>query len=137
MAQFNPSRKFPTDFNKGNKYKPGDGVQSSTINHLIESALWVQELAFGDAVVFGDLSYEIEVFAKDSSKWTKNGNVWETRILQTTHNFSKINSIVVEKRMEDDLWENVVYSYKRYKSGTVAVIVDEKIDVRIIIKGEK
>lgn len=81
--------------------------------------------------------YEVEVHASDNKSWVKNGNVWEIRILQTSHNFSKINSIVIERQMEDGLWENMVYSYKRYKSGTVAVIVDEKIDVRIIIKGEK
>lgn len=46
MAEFNPSRKFPTDFNKGKKYKAGDGVQALTINNLIESALWIQEIAF-------------------------------------------------------------------------------------------
>ena len=46
MAQFNPSKKSPTDFNKGEKYKAGDGVQATTVNNLIESALWVQELAF-------------------------------------------------------------------------------------------
>ena len=46
MAQFNPSKKSPTDFNKGAKYKAGDGVQATTVNNLIESALWVQELAF-------------------------------------------------------------------------------------------
>lgn len=46
MADFNPSRKFPTDFNEGKKYKAGDGVQALTINNLIESALWIQNLAF-------------------------------------------------------------------------------------------
>lgn len=46
MAQFNPSNKIPSDFNGGKRYKKGDAVQASTINNLIESALWVQELAF-------------------------------------------------------------------------------------------
>lgn len=136
MAQFNPSRKFPTDFNKGNKYKPGDGVQSSTINHLIESALWVQELAFGDAIVLGDVAYEIEVFST-SNDWQQVNGKWQFKIPQTTHQFKKINSIVAEKKTDKEIYENMVYSYKRYLTGSIAVIVDNKIDMRIIIKGEK
>ena len=81
--------------------------------------------------------YEVEVYASDNKSWVKNGDKWETRILQTNHNFSKINNVIAERKMAENMWENMVYSYKRYKSGTVAVIVDEKIDVRIIIKGEK
>ena len=47
MAQeFIPSNKVPSDFNGGKRYKKGDAVQASTVNNLIESALWVQELAF-------------------------------------------------------------------------------------------
>ena len=136
MAEFNPSRKFPTDFNKGKKYKAGDGVQSSTINNLIESALWVQDLAFGDAIVLGDVSYEVEV-SSTSTDWQQVNSKWQFKIPQTTHDFKKITSIVAERKMSNDMYENMVYTYKRYNSGSVSVIVDSKIDMRIIIKGEK
>lgn len=136
MAQFNPSRKFPTDFNKGNKYKAGDAVQASTINNLVESALWVQDLAFGDAIVLGDVSYEVEV-SSTSTDWQQVNGKWSVRILQTTHNFKKIHSVLAERKMDSEMYENMIYIYKRYNSGSIAVIVDEKIDMRIIIKGEK
>lgn len=136
MTQFNPSRKFPTDFNKGNKYKAGDAVQATTVNNLIESALWVQDLAFGDAVVFGDVSYEVEV-SSTSTDWQQVNGKWQFKIPQTTHQFKKINSIVAERKMDSEMYENMIYSYKRYLTGSIAVIVDEKINMRIIIKGEK
>lgn len=136
MAQFNPSRKFPTDFNKGDKYKAGDSVQATTVNNLIESALWVQDLAFGEAIVFGDVSYEIEV-PSTSSNWQQINGKWQVRILQTTHNFKKIHSILAERKMDSEMYENMIYSYKRYLTGSVAIIVEEKINMRIIIKGEK
>ena len=43
MATFNPSKKVATDFNKGNQYKNGDGVQAETINNLVENQLYLQE----------------------------------------------------------------------------------------------
>lgn len=46
MGDFIPSKKNQSDFNNGKKYKAGDGVQALTINNLIESALWIQEIAF-------------------------------------------------------------------------------------------
>lgn len=136
MIQFNPSKKFPTDFNKGKKYKAGDGVQSKTINDLIESALWVQELAFGDAVIIGDLAYEVEV-STTSIDWQQVNGRWQIKIPQSTHGFSKINSVVAERKTSTDVYENMIYTYKRYLTGSIAVIVDNKINMRIIIKGEK
>lgn len=136
MTQFNPSIKYPTDFNKGNKYKAGDAVQSKTINDLIESALWVQELAFDGAIIIGDITYTTEI-SSQSSLWQEVSGKFQIRILQTTHGFNKINSIVAERKTATDMYENMIYSYKRYLTGTVAVTVDDKIDMRIIIKGEK
>lgn len=43
MATFNPSKKVATDFNKGNQYKNGDGVQAETINNLVENQLYLQK----------------------------------------------------------------------------------------------
>lgn len=60
MAQFNPNIKVPTDFNKGKKYKAGDAVQADTLNNLIESALWVQTLAFGETVTIASYNPETE-----------------------------------------------------------------------------
>ena len=136
MTQFNPSRKFPTDFNKGNKYKPGDGVQSTTINNLIESALWVQDLAFGEAIVLGDVSYEVEV-SSTSTDWQQVNGKWQCKIPQTVQQFKKIKSIAAERRMDSEMYENMIYSYKRYLTGSIAVMVDNKINMKIIIKGEK
>ena len=42
MANFNPSKKVASDFNNGNIYKNGDGVQAETINNLVENQLYLQ-----------------------------------------------------------------------------------------------
>ena len=80
--------------------------------------------------------YELEVLSTDSV-WETNGEKVQVRIPKTTHKFTKIHSIIAERKTETDMCENMIYSYKRYLSGSVAVIVDSKIDMRIIIKGEK
>lgn len=136
MAGFTPSKKYPSDFNRGVKYKSGDAVQAKTVNDLVESALWVQELAFsGGGTIIGGKSYDAEI-SSTSTEWTQYNGFWQIKILQVTHNIGKITGIDVEKKVAEGEYENMVYSYKRYSSGSVAIIVDEKIDIRIIIKGE-
>lgn len=84
-------------------------------------------------------AYTLEVLSTDNV-WEQVGNKWQVRIAQTTHNFKKIQSIVAERLSEDEegaAYENMVHSYKQYRSGSIAIIVDKKIDMKIIIKGEK
>jgi hypothetical protein len=66
MAQdFIPSNKYPSDFNGGKRYKKGDAVQAKTINDLIESALWVQELAFEGGGGTGSLKATYDPFKRE------------------------------------------------------------------------
>lgn len=44
MAKFLPTKKLLTDFNGGNRYVSGDGVQPTTLNNIIESQLYTQEM---------------------------------------------------------------------------------------------
>lgn len=136
MVGFTPSKKYPSDFNGGVKYKSGDAVQAKTVNDLVESALWVQELAFGDATIVGETPYEVEV-SSNSNDWQQVNGKWQFRIPQTAHNFQRINSVVAERKMNTDRYENMIYSYKRYLTGAIAIIVDKRIDMKVVIKGEK
>ena len=45
MADFVPSQKYASDFNKAKKYENGDAVQAETVNNLIEGQLFVQGIA--------------------------------------------------------------------------------------------
>lgn len=81
-------------------------------------------------------TYELEVLSTDNI-WENTGEKYQIRILPTAHNFKKIYSITAERKMPTGFYENMVYSYKRYSSHSISVIVDSKIDMRIIIKGEK
>lgn len=45
MAEFVPSQKYASDFNKAKKYENGDAVQAETVNNLIEGQLFVQGIA--------------------------------------------------------------------------------------------
>lgn len=79
-------------------------------------------------------AYELKVLATDAV-WEKVNGKYQVRVAQVTHNFKKIYSIVAQRKVTNDCYENMIYSYKIYKSGSVAVIVDNKIDIRIVIKG--
>lgn len=162
--KFEANQKWATDFNNGNKYKKNDGVQASTINNLIEGVLYVQGLAFGDiepiiqtgvqdvqvngesvlsydgkvANISIEKPYEKEISINDG-RWKQpvNTTKWQITIPQVDHGFNKITRIVAERITEIGTHENMVYSYKRYSSGNVAIITDYKIDMYIIIKGTK
>lgn len=160
--KFEANQKWATDFNNGNKYKKNDGVQASTINNLIEGVLYVQGLAFGDiepiiqtgvqdvqvngesvlsydgkvANISIDRPYSLDV-PEDSEKWKQVGKKYQVSILQVDHGFKKITSVIAERITEIGTYENMVYSYKRYSSGTVAIITDYQIGVHITIKGTK
>lgn len=78
--------------------------------------------------------YELKVLATDDV-WEEVNGKYQVRVAQVTHNFKKIYSIVAQRKVTNDYYENMIFSYKIYKSGSVAVIVDKKIDIRIVIKG--
>lgn len=92
-------------------------------------------VASGGTIITGDLTYKIEVAMTDSS-WEKINGKWQVSILQGTHKITTIHSITAERKNESGIYENMIYSYKRYLTGAVAIIVDEKINMRVIIKGE-
>ena len=130
MAEFNPSKKYPNDFNNGKKYKSGDGIQPEMINSIIEGILYAQQSDGSGGVI----PYELEV-ASTSTLWEQVNGRWQVRVLQTQHNFKNVQDIIAERLSEGGTYENMIYGYKKYSSGSIAIIVDEKIDIKIIIKG--
>lgn len=54
MADFVPSQKYASDFNKAKKYENGDAVQAETVNNLIEGQLFVQGIATNQPKVVED-----------------------------------------------------------------------------------
>ena len=90
--------------------------------------------------------FEIEVSPEDSiwREISKTGNSqggprYEIKILQVIHGFKNIHDIRVEaiEDAEDPVYEKVVYTYKRYKSGSISIFMDKKIKIKILIKGDK
>ena len=90
--------------------------------------------------------FELEVSPTDSlwKEISKNGNPksgprYEIKILQVTHGFTKIHDIKVEcvDDSDDPAYEQVVYAYKRYRSGSISIFMDKKIKIKILIKGDK
>ena len=84
---------------------------------------------------FGDTSYEVEV-SSTSSDWKQVNGKWQVRIGKTEHGFKNVTSIKAES-VTSDAYEKMLFSYKRYFTGSVGIITDKKIDIRILIKGEK
>lgn len=80
MANFIPSKKEATDFNNGVQYVgknealgiEGDRVQAETINNLIESALYSQEMAENPVII-----QDVEV---SPSRTTETGNVYDVNV---------------------------------------------------------
>lgn len=83
-------------------------------------------------------TYELTV-SIDDDLWRENTTTkkWEIKINQVEHNIKKIHNVIAERKMDVNMYENMLYSYRRYISGSISIIVDEKINMRIIIKGEK
>ena len=81
-------------------------------------------------------AYITEVLATSDS-WVLKDSKWQVKIAQSDHNFKKIHSIVVEAKVNGEFYENIVYSYKLYLTGSISIILDKKLDIRIIIKGDK
>jgi uncharacterized protein YjaZ len=69
--------------------------------------------------------------------WEQVGNEYRVQIYQTEHKVDNIKQIIVQiKDANSECYEDVCYSYKIYFSGKVAIILDKKINCRIIIKGD-
>lgn len=73
---------------------------------------------------------------ENSDLWEEANGKWRVRITQAMHKLQTINSISVESQSTVDVYENIIYSYKRYASGSVSIILDKKMNIRIIIEGE-
>jgi hypothetical protein len=53
------------------------------------------------------------------------------------HNVNMITDINALSLEEDEYMENIDFSYRIYKSGSIEIILDKAINVKIIIRGEK
>lgn len=93
-------------------------------------------IAFGESVVVNKARFYEKIVFVGNSEWMEYRGKWLLRIPQDEHNIKKIQGIVAERIVEEGACENMVYSYKHYPSGTLAIIVDHKIDMRVVIKGE-
>lgn len=111
---------------------PLDADDAPVNNETIASLYVAAKALIGAA----SAPFELNVLSTDNGWQLVNGK-WVFKIMQTKHNFSKIHSLQVEGLQEDGAYENIVYAYKHYNTGNVSTIFDKKIDIKIIIKGEK
>jgi hypothetical protein len=138
---FIPSIKIPSDFNGGKKYKKGDGVKASTINNLIEQALFFQELALGGGDVTINITasfYEKEVKATDRAWLDLGDGTYKYTIphdVEVGHSFNRVSNVLVEKEVKGN-FEHVACLYNIDPNTLdVSIITNYKIDMRVIIKG--
>ena len=104
----------------------GNPVNNATIGALYEEAKMLLQSS-------GKL-FELNVSSTDNA-WEQVNGRWQVRVLQTQHNLKNVQDIIAERLSQGGTYENMIYGYKKYSSGSIAIIVDEKIDMKIIIKG--
>lgn len=103
-----------------------------------EDSITSIQVDIGSAVKFIPISSEyIKIMNEDSDSWQQIGNVYKIFIPIEEHKIKNVKGIeVLLKHDVGGYFENIVYTYKIYYSGKVAVILDKKINCKIIIKGE-
>ena len=104
----------------------GAPVTNATIGALYEEAKQL--------IQSGGKLFELNVSSTDNA-WEQVNGRWQVRVLQTQHNFKNVQDIIAERLSEGGTYENMIYGYKKYSSGSIAIIVDKKIDIKIVIKG--
>ena len=84
-----------------------------------------------------------KVFTKEISKtdknWVEYGKYYKYRILKNEYDMSNINGIDVERKAvidDEECYENIMFSYKKYATGVIAIVLSEPDDIKVIIKGE-
>ena len=80
--------------------------------------------------------YKIEV-ASNSAKWKNVDDTWQLEILKSSHKFEGIQNIIVERKMPDGTYKNILYSYEIRDSYDIFIIVDYKIDIKITLIGNE
>lgn len=89
--------------------------------------------------IFVPTAPERRVFRKyisaTSNYWKNVDNTWQVTLLPSEHGFKEIRDLIVERKMPDGSYKNILYSYNIYNNDTLVIIVDYRINVRITLFG--
>ena len=110
----------------------GAPVTNATVGALYEQAKAIIESA-SSCKVF------VKTILKNDTNWLKDGAYYKYNILLSEHKLANIVDINVNKKTgtgDDAGYENIIFSYKKYLTGSVAIVLSEPLDIEIIIKGE-
>lgn len=94
--------------------------------------------SFCSGVIVGGSArvFQKEVSVEDTL-WVEVSNVFKYTIPSTEHKFKKVLGVNLEiLNSEENHYENADFTYKIYHSGAVTIVLDKKVDCRIIIQGE-
>lgn len=109
----------------------GTPVNNETIASLYEKAKNIINTIQSNNVIF-----QKTVSATDSG-WEEVDGEWRYGVLKSEHLLDSIYSVNAEKETSVGIFENIWYSFKKYLTGTVYIILDEKINMKITIQGNK
>lgn len=70
-----------------------------------------------------------------SNYWKNVDNTWQVKLLPSEHGFKEIRDLIVERKMPDGSYKNILYSYNIYNNDTLVIIVDYRINIRITLFG--
>ena len=100
-------------------------------------AEWLASLKGADG--HSEPAYIEEIKANDA-RWETIGTNYQVRITKSKHGFSSIHSVKARRLTTDTIgegYEDMIYDSKVYLSGSVSVIVNKPMDIRVVIKGDR
>lgn len=120
MANFHPQKMNFAEINGGNKYTDADGLQSKTINDIVQSTMYSQMLATNQPNITeingnGDPSVTVEeVGGSPRFKFANLGNTQKVEILS-----KKVENL--ESRLNDDYFVTVDGNYRFHQTPNNAM----------------
>lgn len=116
-------------------------LRTSELYKLSETDETVVSVLSSANTVFVSIAPEQYVFQKTvsatDSGWEEVDGAWRYGVLKSEHLLDNIYSVNAEKETSVGVFENIWYSFKKYLTGTVYIILDEKINMKITIQGNK
>lgn len=77
----------------------------------------------------------VKIVSANDDNWVQDGAYYKYTVLLSEHRILKVSDIIVNKKL-DECYENIIFSYKKYLTGSVGIILSEPSNIEIIIKGE-
>lgn len=106
----------------------------SVTDETVSSVLGTASTVFIPISQHNTLSF-VKIVSANDDNWVQDGAYYKYTVPLSEHRMLKVSDIIVNKKL-DECYENIIFSYKKYLTGSVGIILSEPSNIEIIIKGE-